>query len=311
MERFEHHEASLRCADAKPNCLLESSKELGWKSLLLDYHQGVGECEVFETHPTPDVTLVVAIRGRHRVDVLSQGHWRSADYRPGASGLTPGMESTRMRWSSVPGQIPFQTAHLYLSSTLIASLAEEYRRAGSGVGERPLSSLLFRDPVIASGAAALLDAMSSQAPDLYAEQLARWLATHLLANHAGWWDPTRDRRQSAVISDRRLARTIEFMSARLGEPLTMDVLAREAGISVHHFARKFREQTGFTPYGYLVKLRMEAAEILLRGSDLSVAEIAHKCGYARPAAFAAAFLRNRGTTPTSFRDRSRKSSRFR
>lgn len=84
----------------------------------------------------------------------------------------------------------------------------------------------------------------------------------------------------------------------------MDALAREAGISVHHFGRRFREQTGLTPFGFLLILRMKAAERHLLHSGLSVAEIAHACGYARPAAFAAAFLRYSGSTPTTFRAKS-------
>ncbi len=165
--------------------------------------------------------------------------------------------------------------------------------------------------MIASAAAAALDAMTSQAPDLYAEQLVRWLAAHLLGNHSSWWKASEDRRQAAVITDRRLARVIEYMSAYLAEPLTMDMLAREAGISVHHFGRRFREQTGATPFGYLVGLRMRAAERHLRSSALAVSEIARACGYAHPAAFAAAFLRHTGASPTEYRARSQASSRNR
>ena len=305
---FEFHHDSLLCRYAKRNQFVRSSRALGWKSILVDHHEGSGKSDAFDTASTPDLTLVVAVRGRAAIEVFSHGRWRHAGYESGTAGITAPAETTRMRWTSGPGQTGFQTAHLYLPSRLLASVTEEYRRVGARTSESSLSALAFRDPVVASAAAALLDAVTHEAPELYAEQLGNWLVTHILAQHAGWWNAAEDRRQAAVIPDRRLARVIEYMSVRLAEPLTMDALAREAGISVHHFSRRFREQTGFTPYDYLVRLRMEAAATFLRTSDLTIGEIAHACGYARPAAFAAAFLRHRGCSPTAYRAQNQRSS---
>jgi AraC family transcriptional regulator len=270
--------------------------------MLVDHHKGVGESDVFETHVTSDVTLVVSIRGQHRIDVVSQGRWRSAVYQPGASGLTPSRDTTRMRWNCRPYSGAFETAHLYLPIKLIEETAEEYRRAGVKVADAQLSSLIFQDPVIAPCAMALLRAIDGHAPDLYAEHAARWLASHLLLNHARWWDPSSDRRSADIITDRRLERVIDFMCAHIAEPLTMARLAKEAGISVHHFARRFREQTGLTPSAYLLTLRIEAAKRLLGTTDLPVAEIGASCGYSNPAAFGAMFLRHVGVTPRLFRE---------
>lgn len=300
--------ASLSCAGVKPNSLLKSSRSHGWMSLLLDHHRGLGASDLFETHATPDVTLVVAVRGRHQVEVQSRGHWRSAVYQAGAGGLTPGGETTRLRWRSLPDHGAFETAHIYLPAALFEALAHEYGRAGTRLATRPLSSLIFQDQVVAAAATALVDAVAQGAPELYAEQCARWLATHLLAHQAAWWDPTSDWRKAAPLSDRRLAHVADFMSAHLAEPLGMERLAKEAGISVHHFTRRFREQTGLTPYDYLTKLRMEAAHRLLRTSGLSIAEIAHQTGYGQPAAFSAAFRRRFSETPKAVRRQARQSS---
>jgi AraC family transcriptional regulator len=294
-------EASPRCAGAKPNTLLRSSREAGWGALLLDLHEGRGRSEVFETHPTPDLTLVLATRGEHRIAVLKGGLWREAVYQPGAMGLTPPDETTRMRWSTAGEGAPFRSIHLYLPHDLITDVAQEYRRLGAPTVTQPLSSLVFRDPAVAACATTLLGAFEAGAPDLYAEQTGRWLAAHLLSRHAGWWSDGDEVREPGLITDRRLARVVEFMSARLGEPLSLGQLAREAGISVHHFGRRFRERMGMTPYACLTAMRMDAARRLLRTTDLPVAGIALACGYARPAAFAAAFLRYAGSTPSAYR----------
>ena len=101
------------------------------------------------------------------------------------------------------------------------------------------------------------------------------------------------------------------MSAHLDAPLGVAALAREAGISVHHFGRRFREQTGRTPAAYLADLRLELARRLLTTTDLSIARIALSCGYTRPAAFATAFTRYCGLAPTGFRANARKGSHYR
>ncbi|MCJ2074003.1 AraC family transcriptional regulator [Methylobacterium sp. J-030] len=268
--------------------------------MLLDHHEGRGHSDVFETHRTPDLTLVVATSGVHRIAVAGRGLWRTAVYQAGAMGLTPPGETTRMRWSTAGADHPFRSVHLYLPHDLIADVAEEYRRAGVTTAERPLSSLVFRDPAIAACAVALLHALGAGAPDLYAEQTGRWLATHLLSHHAGWCDAD-EAREPELIGDRRLARVLEYMSANLERSLTLGQLAREAGISVHHFGRRFRERTGQTPCARLTAMRMDTGRRLLRTTDLPVAEVARACGYTRPAAFAAAFLRHAGMTPRAYR----------
>lgn len=259
-------EASARCAGVKPNDLLRSSADGGWTALLLDHHEGRGHSDIFETHPTPDLTLVVATQGEHRIAVARHGLWRTAIYQAGAMGLTPPHETTRMRWSTAGTEHPFRSVHLYLPKALIADVAEEYRRIGAPTAERPLSSLVFRDPAVAACAVALLHALGAGAPDLYAEQAGRWLAAHLLSRHAGWCDAD-EAREPELITDRRLARVLEYMSTNLERPLTLDQLAREAGISVHHFGRRFRERMGQTPCAHLTAMRMDMARRLLRTTD--------------------------------------------
>jgi len=300
MMLLQYADASARCAGAKPNALLRSSTDAGWTSLLLDHHEGRGASDVFETYPTSDLTLVVATHGEHRIAVAGGGLWRGAIYQTGAMGLTPPYQTTRMRWSTAGADHPFRSIHLYLPHDLIADIAEEYRRAGTPTAERSLSSLVFRDPAAAACVVALLHALHAGAPDLYAEQTGRWLTTHLLARHAGWCDADAVREPS-LISDARLARVLEYMSANLEQALTLDQLAREAGISVHHFARRFRERMGQTPFAHLTEMRMEMARRLLRTTDLPVADVAFACSYTRPAAFAAAFLRHTGATPRAYR----------
>lgn len=292
---------SLNCSDVQPIKVLASSADTGWEALLLDHVEGRGTSETFETLPTDDLTIVGAIRGRHQVEVFGQGRWRSAIYHPGSVGMTPSGETVKLRWQALdPGQC-FEMAHLYLPRALIEGSQEEYRRLGQSAHDRPLNALVFNDPTICQLIRALISAMRASAPDLYADQIARALTFHILAQHSPWLLSGDDNRDAGIITDKRLARVVEFVSCNLDQPLTTDKLAREAGVSVHHFSRLFRQQTGRTPAAFLEDLRFDLARRLLRTSDLPIADIARRCGYSQPSAFTAAFQRRFGRTPTADR----------
>ena len=294
-----HAAASLNCASAIPLSVLDSSTSVGWTSLLLNHQEGIGSVETFETHPTDDLSLTVDVVGRHEVQELLDGRWRSVIFQPGITCLTPPGETARVRLLAKSPAERFRSLHVYLPASLIAGVADEYRRVGQIVGTARVAAC--RDEVLAGQAGALLAAMRAGAPDLYAASAAHWMATHILSQQSEWRHIADDPRLTAIITDRRLARVIEYMSCHLDKPLTLQELAREAGISVHHFGRRFRERTGMGPAAYLTELRMERARLYLTTTDLPVAEIALRCGYPRPSAFSTAFLRQTGTTPTALR----------
>lgn len=83
--------------------------------------------------------------------------------------------------------------------------------------------------------------------------------------------------------------------------ISLDVLAREAGLSKFHLLRLFKAVHGMTPSGYATAQRMERAKAMLRNSTLTAAAIAEAIGYESDSAFLRAFRRHTGTTPTAFR----------
>ena len=289
-------DASLACLQSIPGHPLESSAGIGWTSLLIGLHRSDPTRTSHETAPTSDLTLGVAVTGQHYLEVLENGTWQGAAYGPGACGLSPPYDADRLRWSS--GE-PFDTAHLYLPGLIVEQAAEHLRRAGQHSAAAALTALVFDDPAVTATAHALLTAARAGTPDLYAEQAAQWLAVHLLTTRAG--AELRDPPQAGyLLTDARLARVIDLIRARYGEPLSVDLLASEAGVSRFHFARLFRLRTGYAPHAFLTEMRMNAARQLLQGSDLPIARVAERCGY-RPDQFGAAFKRACGKTPSAFR----------
>jgi AraC family transcriptional activator FtrA len=98
-----------------------------------------------------------------------------------------------------------------------------------------------------------------------------------------------------------LAATRAWALERLGEPLSVPVLAQQAGVSPRTFARHFREEMGTTPARWLLDQRVLAARQLLERTPLSVEEVAARSGFSTPAALREHFSRQVATTPTAYR----------
>jgi AraC-like DNA-binding protein len=84
-------------------------------------------------------------------------------------------------------------------------------------------------------------------------------------------------------------------------PLQVADLARVAGLSSARLHARFVAECGQTPMDYIRSRRLHKAVALLRSSDLPIGEIASRVGYSSQSAFAAAVLREFGTSPGKLR----------
>jgi len=89
------------------------------------------------------------------------------------------------------------------------------------------------------------------------------------------------------------------------ENIALDVLAEIAQLSVHHFARAFRQSLGIPPHNYIVQRRVEHAQQLLRNTDLPVSEIAIVAGFTDQSHLARHFRAITGVSPSLARHRFR------
>jgi AraC-like DNA-binding protein len=93
----------------------------------------------------------------------------------------------------------------------------------------------------------------------------------------------------------------DLADARYLEPLTVDDLARAAGLSRAHFSREFRRAYGESPHAYLLTRRLERAAALLRATDRSVADVCFSVGLQSVGSFTTSFTRAYGTPPAAYR----------
>ncbi|MFG3052230.1 helix-turn-helix domain-containing protein [Kitasatospora sp. NPDC048239] len=112
-------------------------------------------------------------------------------------------------------------------------------------------------------------------------------------------DDPRTTTKSAI--EQAVFRAVEAMSANIGEPLTIDDMARTAMYSKFHFSREFQRVTGVSPRRFLSALRLQEAKRLLVETAMTVTEISHRVGYTSVGTFSSRFASSVGVSPTAYR----------
>jgi transcriptional regulator GlxA family with amidase domain len=94
---------------------------------------------------------------------------------------------------------------------------------------------------------------------------------------------------------------LNWLTAHLAEPVTVDQLAARAYMSPRTFARRFVQETGTTPQRWLTGQRILLAQQLLEETDDSVDEVAARAGFGNAEALRHHFRAWRSTTPLAYR----------
>ena len=98
-----------------------------------------------------------------------------------------------------------------------------------------------------------------------------------------------------------LAMALDWARGRLDQPLTVEDLARHAGLSSRQLARRMQAEVGMRPLDWLHRQRVALAQELLERSDASVEQIAARCGLGTATTLRRRFHRAVGVSPTTYR----------
>ena len=98
---------------------------------------------------------------------------------------------------------------------------------------------------------------------------------------------------------RRILLGKEFIDSNFTETLTIEQIAKVAGMSEYHFFRLFRQTIGISPYQYLLNKRLSKAVELIK-LDFAVSEIAIAMGFSDIYTFSKAFKKHFGVSPSQF-----------
>ncbi|MGW7406256.1 helix-turn-helix domain-containing protein [Streptomyces sp. NPDC054833] len=159
------------------------------------------------------------------------------------------------------------------------------------------------DPVITSaGTAAGIDACLHIVRKEQGPEVANKIARRMVV------PPHRDGGQAQYI-ERPLPRdscdtvgeVLVWMEQHLDEEVTVEQLAARALMAPRTFARRFQQETGTTPYRWILRQRVLLAQELLEGTDETVDAVAARTGFGTAAALRHQFVRALGTTPNAYR----------
>jgi AraC family transcriptional regulator len=301
--------ASETHSDSEPNAQrrsadAEMARVLHTQPLRMASDPSSGTIAHWQHDPLHDVVepmtdhVIMAYNGSmQRVERRSGRSVAIGTFRPGVVIVIP--QGSSSRWD-IPK--PVDVVQLYLPPTTLKRIADEANTATPiDLLERtghpdPITSRLLlsaSDSLEGNGA---LDA-------LFRHQLTDLLATRVLAAHTG--SPTTIQPTMGGLSPKVMLRAIERLRSDSDADVSLAALASDAGLSRFHFCRAFKDSTGLSPHAWLRQYRIEQAMNMLRDTDESVVSVAVALGYSSQTAFAAAFRKLTGETPSDWRRRVR------
>jgi AraC family transcriptional regulator len=218
-------------------------------------------------------------------------------FRPGVVIIIP--EGSSSRWD-IPK--PVDVVQLYLPRPMLQRVARE---ADTAASTELLERTAHPDPITSRLILTAADAMEGNGAldALFRHQLIELLATRVLAAHTG--SPPSLQPTMGGLSPKVLLRAIDRLRSDSDSDVSLAALASEAGLSRFHFCRAFKESTGLSPHAWLRQHRLEQAMNMLRDTEASVVSVAAALGYSSQTAFAAAFRKLTGETPSDWRRRVR------
>jgi AraC-like DNA-binding protein len=184
----------------------------------------------------------------------------------------------------------FGYSMLYVSQQVVDECRD--REAGLDMAVY-FSQPVVRDAAMGRALTRAIGAAGQAQESLRAEELTRGVLVRLLQRY-GERSPGRDETRPAGTA--RMLRTRDYLRSHFDQDITVDALAREAGLSRVHLTRAFARQFGVPPHIYLNAVRLEQAQAgMLAGQSL--AAVAAACGFSDQSHFNRRFKGSVGLSP--------------
>jgi len=135
--------------------------------------------------------------------------------------------------------------------------------------------------------------------NFYAESAATMLSAHLLRYYSA--QKPLIPQYTGGLPQYKLRQAIEYIKDHPAEDLSLQAIASEVNMSCYHFARLFKQSTGFTPHQYVIRCRISAIKRLLEMRELSMIEISDRVGFSSYSQFTTFFRKYTGITPKAYR----------
>ncbi|MDX2040850.1 MAG: AraC family transcriptional regulator [Acidobacteriota bacterium] len=191
---------------------------------------------------------------------------------------------------------PYLGLRLNLDPSLVASVMME-----SGV-EAKKADATMKAMAVGTTDANLLDALvrlvrlidTPGADKVLAPLIAREIVFRLLLGGEG---ARLSHLLAAGADTRRIAQAIGYLREHFDQPLRIDDIAHEFGMSVSGFHHHFKSVTAMSPLQFQKRLRLQEARRLMLGEDLDAASAGYRVGYEDPAYFSREYKKLFGAPP--------------
>ncbi len=227
-------------------------------------------------------------------DVVVGGEVRKVVYRAGEGRVTPAGRPVSFRWTGA-----VQILMLGFEPWFLERIAAELGGTSTFTAETNVRKLPAEHPACALMRVLAGELDAPPGASATAEGIARAMAVHLLRE----FSQLPARKPADAAPPVAVLRAVELMRERITETLTLEELADAAGLSPFHFARQFKVATGHPPHDYLIRLRVDRAqELMRRERGWTMAAVAQDAGFADQSHMARHFKRVLGVTPREFAD---------
>lgn len=148
---------------------------------------------------------------------------------------------------------------------------------------------------IAAAMAAVHARVFEAVPGFDPELIAR--AVRVLA---AWAESARKRPTPTRVAA-AVGKAERYLAEHLTEPVNMEELSRELGVAYSHFRRAFKDHTGYSPWQYVLQLRLMRARRLLSESEARLEDVAAGLGFNSAFHLSTCFKQAFGVSPSQWR----------
>jgi AraC family transcriptional regulator len=93
----------------------------------------------------------------------------------------------------------------------------------------------------------------------------------------------------------------EYLQGNFHRAISLQDLSRHCGISLFYLSRIFKRYTNYSPYQYLLNMRLKHGEMLLKETSQPIADITYASGFTSPEYFSTLFKKKYNQSPSLYR----------
>jgi AraC family transcriptional regulator len=277
--------------------LVLSSRQMGWKGILVEHYRHAEEPGEIELPALPDHWLTLPLGQPAHLTQKRCGTLHESTVQKGDIICFPAGRSSYWQIEGrVSDDFDYQPMlHIQLQPGLITHVAEKLELRQ---GQVELVNCFTNHDLPLHNIAMLLLAEATASGlmgELYRESLTQAFVIYLLRNYSTIDRAIKPQHQS--LTNTQLQQAIDYIQDHLGGDLSLIQISETINISPTYFASLFKQKTGTSPHQYVIGQRVDRAIVLLQRTDLRIADIASQVGFSSQSHLTQHIKRATGMTP--------------